>query len=180
MRKCLFILLFVPLMSMGQEKSCLVSKVKYYSLPDVVEAMFFTDFASSLKVSLGAKIVSIATESNVSYYLQIETLKKRENSPYYSVVLMSYQELVECIEFMQRAEVEAPIEARGGEHDLCEGILQGEQFKLMYSAKGNSVSWYIRLSSSALEDNVILSEELAFNMLLNKAKAEIDKLMSAN
>lgn len=180
MRRLLFILMFVPLFCMGQEKSCYVSKVKYYSLPDVVEAIYFVDFSKSPKVSLGAKIVSIATQSDTNYYLQIETLKKRENSSYYSKILMSYQELVECIEFMQRAEVEAPVEAKGGEHELCEGILLGEQFKLMYSAKGNSVSWYIRLSSSALEDNVILSKELEFNMLLNKAKAEIDRLMSAN
>lgn len=170
--------MFLPLVVVGQEKSCSISKVKYYSLPDVVQALFFTEITKSPRVTLEAKIVSIETESSINYYLQIETLKKRENSPYYSKVLISYQEVVECIEFMQRAEIEAPIEAKGGEHDLCEGKFYGERFKLMYSAKGDKVSWYIRLSGSALEDDLILSEEQEFNMLLNKAKSEIDRLKS--
>lgn len=180
MRKFLFILMVMPLFVFGQEKSCSISKVKHYSLPNVVEAIYFVDFSTSPKVSLGAEIVSISTENNTNYYLRIETLKKRENSPYYSSILMSYQELIECIEFMQKASIEAPIEAKGGEHDLCEGILNGEQFKLMYSAKGDEVSWYIRLSSSALEDDTILSKEQNFKTLLDDAKAEIDKIKAKN
>lgn len=192
MRRLLFILMFLPLMSMGQEKS-LVSKARYYSLEDnlvLFDYNYISEMITSGRIKINMGIVVLEREGKKEYYLELSDARQHGYKVNYGKTWISYQELTECIGFVQKMTSDAIIDSKGGEHDYVYSIIECKDFKIQAYIKAAGVKWYIRIGdyfgenkdNPYFEDYISLDTEsqTKFLYILQRAKTEIDRLMSVN
>lgn len=152
MRKCLFILLFVPLMSMGQDSLRNDRRSDTYLSSYERLLLHGSDYSVRKwyldEPEIGAgftsfyfEVVEVIVGSDIRYFLHIE--QGNTNVTTRNQCYISYDDLVKLCEYLDGVSLDP-----GGADELMGGYITSDNFKLTHVTKGRLTWWYINFNVS--------------------------------